>query len=177
MLSPDPIALLRCGPHRTQGPNCASEPTRQAPIVAYSRRGRHPPGHHAYPLASLPPTHPPSTTTRITKSQNLHYLLKQSRHRQRPGRPQVAIAEQPGHGAASRRRMGGWTRHQIRCWRPAMILQGLQRRKAPLWLAHSIPSSMPARDGVMPTPSSRTAPRNRPPRQRQARCSVRASQL
>jgi len=55
-----------------------------------------------------------------------------------------------------------------------MILQGLQRRKAPLWLAHSIPSSMPARDGVMPTPSSRTAPRNRPPRHRHTRRCARA---
>lgn len=131
-------------------------------MVEYCRqRRRHPPSRrHASALAKLPPNPP-------NKSQNLHYLLKQSHHRLRPGRPQVAIAEQPGHGAASRRRRGGWTSHQIRCWRPAMILQGLQRRKAPLWLAHSIPSSMPARDGVMPTPSSHTDARNRPPRHRQ----------
>ena len=115
---------------------------------------------HPPKLGYHPPTHP------RRESQNLHYLLKQSHHRLRPGRPQVTIAAHSGHGAASRRRMGGWTRHQIRCWRPAMILQGLQRRKAPLWLAHSIPTSMPARDGVMPTPSSRTDPRNRQPRRK-----------
>ncbi len=44
---------------------------------------------------------------------------------------------------ASRRTV--WTPGLLNQWIHFLNFQGLQRKRAPLWLAHSIPSSMPAR--------------------------------
>jgi hypothetical protein len=115
--------------------------------------------HSRCPLASLVLYPSPHTHNR----EIWHYLPTPSPLRPRPGPPRAAIAAAAAaarrHGAATRRRMGCPAR-PTRAPARATAQAGLaQRRRAPLWLARSIPSSMPrsrrARDGVLPTPPLR----------------------